>query len=85
MKKVAETAAKNRRAIELNNRYKLPGVAFVRMAKEAGCKFTFGSNNSGPDDLQRCEYGLSMVDQCKLTWQDFFVPGAWGPKAAERA
>jgi hypothetical protein len=25
-----------------------------------------------------------MVDECKLVWQDFFVPGAWGPKAVDR-
>jgi 3-keto-disaccharide hydrolase len=85
MQKVTHAAARQRVAIELNNRYKLPGASFVRMAKEAGCKFAFGSNNGGPGDLGRCEYGLAMVEQCKLTWQDFFVPGAWGPKAAERA
>ena len=27
--------------------------------------------------------GLRMVNQCKLGWQDFFVPGAWGPRAVE--
>ena len=84
MKRVTEAAERNHVAIELNNRYMLPRVQFVRMAKEAGCKFSFGSNNGGPDDLRRCEHGLAMVEQCKLTWQDFFVPGAWGPKAAER-
>jgi hypothetical protein len=83
MRRVAQTAAGHQVAIELNNRYKLPSLQFVRTAKEAGCKFTFGSNNSGSDDLKRCEYGLSMVEQCKLGWQDFFVPGAWGPKAAD--
>ena len=25
-----------------------------------------------------------MIDECKLGWQDFFVPGAWGPRAVER-
>ena len=54
------------------------------MAKAAGCKFSFGSNNTGPADLGRCEYGLQMVEECHLGWQDFFVPGAWGPKAIER-
>jgi histidinol phosphatase-like PHP family hydrolase len=83
MRQVTQAAALNRVAIELNNRYQLPGPAFVRMAKEAGCVFSFGSNNAGADDLRRCEYGLAMVEQCKLGWQDFFVPGAWGPKAAE--
>jgi hypothetical protein len=59
-------------------------VAVVRAAKAAGCKFSFGSNNSGPKDLLRSEYGIRMVEECKLTWQDFFVPGAWCPKAIER-
>jgi histidinol phosphatase-like PHP family hydrolase len=54
------------------------------MAKEAGCKFTFGSNNGGPNDLGRCEYGIQMTKELNLGWQDFFVPGAWGPKAVER-
>jgi hypothetical protein len=84
IKKVVEAAARNHVAIELNNRYKLPGVNVVKMAKAAGCKFTFGTNNAGTDDLQRCEYGLKMVQECRLTWQDFFVPGAWWPKASER-
>lgn len=84
MKKVIDAAARNQVAIEINNRYKLPGAAFLRMAKAAGCKFTFGSNNAGAGDLGRSEYGLRMVEECKLAWQDFFVPGAWGPKAVER-
>ncbi len=84
MKKVIDAAASNGVAIEINNHYRLPGAAFLRMAKAAGCKFAFGSNNRGPDDLGRCEYGIEMVEAGKLGWQDFFVPGAWGPKAVDR-
>ena len=51
MRKVVDAAARNHVAIELNDRYKLPGAAFVKLAKAAGCKFTFGTNNTGPDDL----------------------------------
>jgi Domain of Unknown Function (DUF1080) len=83
-RRVIEAAHKNQVAIELNNRYKIPSLSFVRMAKEAGCKFSLGSNNAGPDDLTRSEYGLRMIDECKLTWQDFFLPGAWWPRAIER-
>ena len=36
-----------------------------------------------PTDLRRCEYGLQMVKECKLGWQDFFVPGK-APKAVDR-
>jgi hypothetical protein len=84
MKKVIGAAARNRVAIEINDRYRLPSPAFVRLAKEAGCKFTFGTNNTGPGDLGRCEYGLRLVEECRLDWRDFFIPGTWWPKAIER-
>jgi len=84
IRKVVSAAAAGGIAIELNDRYKLPGERVVRMAKEAGCKFSFGTNNAGSADLGRSEYGLHMIDQCKLNWQDFFVPGVWRPKAAVR-
>lgn len=84
IRKVVEAAARNGVAIELNDRYKLPGIGVVKMAKAAGCKFTFGTNNTSAADLGRSEYGLRMVEECKLVWQDFFVPGAWRPKAIER-
>jgi hypothetical protein len=83
MRKVIDAAVRNRVAIELNDRRKLPSAAFVKMAKAGGCKFSFGTNNGGPGDLGRSEYGLRMIDECKLAWQDFFVPGEF-PKAIER-
>jgi hypothetical protein len=84
MRKVAAAAAKNRVAVELNDRYKLPGAAFVKVFQEAGCKFTFGTNNGGADDLGRCAYGMKMIEECKLRWSDFWAPGAWWPRAIER-
>ncbi|QOY86644.1 DUF1080 domain-containing protein [Paludibaculum fermentans] len=84
MKKVVAALARNGVAMEINNRYKLPSALFVQMAKAAGVKFTMGTNNTGPADLLRCEYGLQIIKECKLGWQDFFVPGASGPKAVER-
>jgi hypothetical protein len=82
-KKVIDALMRNGVAMEINDRYKLPSASFIKMAKAAGCKFTFGTNNAGAADLRRCDYGLSMVKECKLVWQDFFVPGD-GPKAVER-
>jgi hypothetical protein len=84
IKKVVGAAAKNNVAIELNDRYKLPSANIVRAAKAAGCKFTLGTNNASAADLGWSEYGLRMIEECKLGWQDFFVPGAWGPRAIER-
>jgi 3-keto-disaccharide hydrolase len=82
-KKVIDALVKNGVAMELNDRYKLPSPSFIRMARAAGVKFTLGTNNSSAEDLRRSDYGLQMIDECKLVWQDFFVPGK-GPKAVER-
>jgi hypothetical protein len=82
-KRVIDAAVKNGVAIELNDRYRLPSASFVRMAKAAGAKFTFGTNNAGGDDLRRCDYGLQIVKECGLVWQDFFVP-LKAAKAIER-
>lgn len=81
--KVIDAAVRNGVAIEINNRYKLPSPSFIRMAKASGAKFTFGTNNEGPHDLGRCEYGLRMVEECKMEGKDFFVP-LTGTKAIER-
>jgi hypothetical protein len=72
--KIANAAARNGVAIELNNRYKLPSASFIKVLKATGCKFTFGTNNAGADDVGRCEYSLQMIDECGLGQQDFFVP-----------
>jgi hypothetical protein len=73
MNKVIEAAAKRGVAIEINSRYRLPSPAFLKLAKRAGCKFTFGTNN--PDrDLGRLDYCLEMVKELGLRWQDIWVP-----------
>jgi histidinol phosphatase-like PHP family hydrolase len=82
--KVVRAAAKNKVAIEINSRYKLPSATIIKMAKAEGCKFTFGTNNTNANDLLRSEYGLQMVKECRLQSQDFFIPGLWGSKAVER-
>jgi hypothetical protein len=82
--KLIEALVRNKVAIELNTLDQLPGEQFIRQAKDAGCKFGFGTGNSTATELKRCEYGLQMVETCKLDWRNFFAPGAWWPKAAER-
>ena len=46
IRKVIEAAAKNGVAIEINPRYRIPSPAFIKMAKSAGIKFSFGTNNA---------------------------------------
>jgi hypothetical protein len=79
MRRVIEAAVRHGVAIEINDRFKLPGVAFVKLAREAGAKFTFGTNNGGKDDLGRFEYCARVIGECGLKWSDFWVPGA-GPR-----
>jgi hypothetical protein len=83
MQKVIEAAKANDVAIEINNRYRIPSAAFIQRAKNAGVKFSFGTNNGDPN-LGRMEYALAMVKQCGLTRQDIFMPKADGQKAAQR-
>jgi len=48
-------------------------VDVSKMAKEAGIKFTFGTNNTGRE-LGRLEYCLRMIEECGLTPDDIFIP-----------
>ncbi len=82
-RRVIDAAVKNGVAIELNDHYRLPSASFVKMAKAAGAKFTFGTNNGSLRSLGRSEYGLQMIRECNLVWQDFWLP-LKGPKAIER-
>ena len=83
MDKVIDAARRNDVAIEINNRFRVPSPAFIKAAKKAGAKFTFGTNN-GDRALGRLEYCLEMVKECGLTGQDMFVPKPAGEKAVER-
>ncbi|HLJ45159.1 MAG TPA: family 16 glycoside hydrolase [Bryobacteraceae bacterium] len=73
MHKVIEAAKKRDIAIEINNRYKIPKAPFIRLAKQAGVRFSFGTNND-TRELGRLEYPIQMVKECGLGWQDIFVP-----------
>ena len=74
MDRVIEALIKNQIPMEINNRRFLPSPAFVMRAKEAGVKFTFGTNNAGTDDLGRMEYAIRMINECGLTDQDIWLP-----------
>lgn len=82
--KLIDALVRNKVAVELSTLDQLPSEKFIQQAKDAGCKFAFGTGNATPAELQRCEYGLRMVEACKLDWHNFFAPGAWWPKAVDR-
>ncbi len=71
MERVVKVLADNNVALEINARYKVPSAEMIRMAKEAGVKFSFGTNNTGRD-LGQLEYCLQMIEECGLTPNDMF-------------
>jgi hypothetical protein len=73
MRRVAEAAARRKVAIEINSRYRLPSPAFLKLAKAAGCQFTFGTNNADRD-IGRLDYCFQMVRELDLKWRDIWVP-----------
>ena len=82
MQRVVDAAVKNGVAIEINGKSRLPRPAFLKLARAAGAKFSFGTNNRDPDigDLQYC---LDMARELNLTWTDMFVPKPDGRKPVQ--
>lgn len=80
MQRVIAAAVKHHIAIEINDRFRLPSSAFIRLAQKAGAHFTFGTNNGGRDDLGNLDYCVRMVRECGLKWSDFWLP-AGRPKS----
>ena len=83
MKKVVAAAASHHIAVEINSRYKLPSHAFLKLAKAAGCKFTFGTNN-GDRDVGKLDYSFQMVKEIGLKWDDIWVPTKQDQKPASK-
>ncbi len=71
MGKVIKVLAENNIALEINARYKTPKAEMIKMAKEAGVKFAFGTNNTGRD-LGQLRYCIEMIQECGLTPNDMF-------------
>ena len=84
MQKIIDVAVKKDIAIELNELAKVPKIKFVKMAKRAGAKFTFGTDSRN-DRAGKFEYCLQMAKQGGLTIKDMFVPKPDGKKAVQRA
>jgi histidinol phosphatase-like PHP family hydrolase len=73
MDKVIQAAKSNNIAIEINNRYKIPSETFIKRAKQAGVKFTVGTNNAD-ENFSGAAYALEMIKKCGLKEGDFWLP-----------
>ena len=79
MRRLIDAAARGHVAIEINSRYRIPSLAFLRLARQAGVKFSFGSNVHGAG-IGKLDYCLEMADALGLTARDMFVPAPAGRK-----
>jgi histidinol phosphatase-like PHP family hydrolase len=73
MKKLISAAVKNNVAIEINSRFKIPSVKFIKMAKAAGAHFTFGTNRHGTG-VGDIAWSIKRAEECGLTQEDFYIP-----------
>jgi histidinol phosphatase-like PHP family hydrolase len=73
MLKVIDAAVKNHIAIEINDRYRIPGATFIKLAKSKGVKFSFGTNN-GDKSFADLSYCREMIRECGLEAGDMFMP-----------
>jgi histidinol phosphatase-like PHP family hydrolase len=79
MRKIIEAAVKCGVAIEISSGFRLPKPAFLRIAKEAGAKFSFGSNGR-KDNAGRLDYCLEAAKTLSLKREDMFTPAPPGKK-----
>ena len=83
IQKVLDSALKYGIAIEISSSYKLPRLAFLKQAKAAGLKFSFGSNGRYPK-MAQLDYSVAMAKTLGIRAPDMFVPGTQGHEAVQR-
>ena len=72
MEKVISTAVKQGVALEISASYKLPKLPFLKRAKAAGSKFSFGSNGRYPK-MGLLDYSIQMAQELGLKRADMFA------------
>ncbi len=83
IQKVVDACLKYKVAMEISSSYKLPRLPMLKLAREAGLKFTFGSNGRYPK-MGILDHSIAMAKELKLTAADMFTPAPDGQKAAQR-
>jgi histidinol phosphatase-like PHP family hydrolase len=81
-KKVIDAALKYGVALEISSAG-LPKLPFLKQAKAAGAKFSFGSNGRYPN-MGKIEYGIAMAKELDLQPADMFAPAPDGQRAVQR-
>ncbi len=67
-------------AMEISSSFMLPKTHFLRIAKEGGVKFCFGSNGRYPN-MGKLDYSLQMARELGLKRKDMWLPKKNGARA----
>jgi hypothetical protein len=73
MQRVIDAAAARKIAIEINELAHVPDENFIARAKQAGLKFTFGTDSRTPQRAAHLYYCYQMAQKCGLREEDMFV------------
>ncbi len=79
MKKVVDALKRTGTACEIDTGMRLPKLPFLQMAKEAGVKFSIGSNSQGRT-VSQLTFAIDLAKALGLTAKDMFVPAPKGRK-----
>jgi histidinol phosphatase-like PHP family hydrolase len=71
---IIEIATSRKIAIEINEVAHVPDEEFIKLAKQAGLKFTFGTDSRTPQAAARLYYCYQMAQKCGVTEADMFTP-----------
>ena len=62
-------------AMEISNRYRLPHDRLLRKAKQAGARFTLGSDGHRASQIARLDWSVETAKRVGIGDADLFVPG----------
>lgn len=71
MMMIIDLAKKRNIALEIQENIRIPSMEFIKLAKKAGLKFTFGTNARNPN-AGHFHYCIEMAKECSFTEDDIF-------------
>ena len=74
MDRVINAAKEHNIAIEINNRYRIPSIDFIKRAKSAGVRFTVGTNNTN-SNFSGAQYALEAIKKMQTDAGRLFQTG----------
>ncbi|MBA2243348.1 MAG: hypothetical protein H0W11_00185 [Gemmatimonadetes bacterium] len=69
-----EALAESGVALEISNRYRLPHDRLLRKAKQAGARFSLGSDGHSERQVARLEWATATAHRVGVTDSDLFLP-----------